>query len=218
MKTSNIIVLSVFLSIMIGTTLLVFVSLSEAGYGLTSSDKENFMVYNKKSQSFSLLTDVKPDKKETLQDFKTLIIKGKGTIKLTNKDNENYIYKHQANTLTQKQDTLIINLKTPFVTLNYTDIKDIVISDSVYVNCDVLTGDVVNISATDKSILRIKNLDLNKVNIKAMLNSRVKIRSIAPREPKVYLKGLVFTQRNLKIKNRDNANIEITQITKTKSN
>ncbi len=218
MKTSNIIVLSVFLSIMIGTTLLVFVSLSEAGYGLTSSDKENFMVYNKKSQSFSLLTDVKPDKKETLQDFKTLIIKGKGTIKLTNKDNENYIYKHKANTLTQKQDTLIINLKTPFVTLNYTDIKDIVISDSVYVNCDVLTGDVVNISATDKSILRIKKLDLNKVNIKAMLHSRVKIRSIAPREPKVYLKGLVFTQRNLRIKNRDNANIEITQITKTKSN
>ncbi len=192
MKASNIILLSIFLSVIVGATSLLFVGIYEVK---NIGKHENIHKQTMETQ--------------TLNTFNTLIILGNGKIRLEKNDSANYIYKSNKDTVTQKQDTLIINVNMANSKIYYTNIKNIKISDNARVRFDVFEGDTANIDVTENSNLRINRFKLNQLNAKIKGNASIRIENIDDEIEKASAKFSISDNSQLRIQNSDNLKIEI---------
>lgn len=193
MKTSNIILLSIFLSIIIGITALFFVGMYEVNnYKGNNADS---------NQSY-----VAKIEKKSVDAFNTLIVSGNGVLKLGQDANENYIESNSKNIINSQGDTLKIIIDTK-CKLKFTKFKNIILEGNVFAKAEDIANDSLKISASENSRLQVQNISASSLAINMFGNANVNISYIKSESGNTH--ALFYISENAKLKIKDANNLQM---------
>lgn len=169
MKASNIILLSIFLSMLIGGSSLYFVGKYEA----------------KKLVSGEMVVH-----ERNLNEFKTLIIKGKTNIQIEQNDSRNYLKNSDDNgdVLTQSGDTLIIEATKNRCRLYFTNVENLILDEKAHVYIRNMKVDTLNIEARAGSFARINEMEFKNATISTFGTAKLRILNFKNSAPNDYAK------------------------------
>jgi hypothetical protein len=163
MKSSNIILLSAFASIVIWILAAMFTAKAKMKAVL----KEHPELFDNKMHQGN-------HKTVQLEPFHTLVINGGGRIEI--EESEGWSFDQildDKNTMELRNDTLFMNVTGKGCNLNVNDLKNIVLKDSVWVEISDIETDSFNIFANHQTNLEIEKIKVKYIGIKSFDHSRI---------------------------------------------
>ncbi len=208
MKKSNIILVSIFVSILIWITVSVLTAVTKMKHILKEQNIEQPAAENNKDDGITV----------NLDSFSVIVASGKGEVAVEQSDKNTFQYfSADSNTLTFKNDTLFLNIKDKENYITAEGLKTIILTDSVNLEISELETDTVNIKTDGNSNVFIYGLKTNVLNIKTSESSSAKLYDIKgdyietnivlKDKSKLYLDN--SSNLNLNIKKDRNAELEI---------
>jgi len=198
MKTSKIIILSIFATIIIWITILFFTATSKIKYLL----KENgFEQTNKK---------IEVDKGETLKldNFSVIVLSGKGEITAEQSDHNSFQYfSENGNKPEVKNDTLFFDVDGKNKYIYAKNLRTVLISEKVKFDLIDFQSDTFNIKTSDKSHTEINGLRVKTLNIFTKNNSSVELYNLKNQNIKSEL--ILKDKSKLYIDDAGNLNLNI---------
>ncbi len=195
MKTSNIILLSIFLSVIIGGTSVLFLGIYEAKAMRNTEEIEYHKIENL-------------SKKKTLESFKVLVVKGEGILDLNHDTIENYLSSRYEITSKQKQDTLFIDM-TNHCSLHYNNLQSILIMGNISANAREIEADSLHINIQGNSKFNINNLIVKYLELESYANSQIWISGLGDSKDTKYMKFSLSGNSNIDLYNNYNNNIKM---------
>ncbi len=208
MKTSKIILLSIFGSILIWITAVFFTATSKIKTLLKENGFEQTENTNK----------VNKGKTIKLTNFTTAVVSGKGEITISQSDNNSFQCFSDSQVLPEiKNDTLFVPADGHDNYINAVNLKTIILNDKVKADISDIKSDTFNIQTRKKSEASLNNLNIKVLNILTEGKSSVELYDIQGTgiETKLVLKdkSKVYIDKsdnlNLNIKKDSDAKIEI---------
>jgi len=165
MKTSKIIILSIFATIIIWITILFFTA--------------NAKIKHLKESVFEQTNkEIKIDKGETLKldNFSVILLSGKGEIIAEQSDHNSFQYfSENENKPEVKNDTLFFDVNGKNKYIYAKNLRSVLISEKVKLVLTDFQSDTFNIKSSDKSHTEINGLSIKTLNIFTQNNSSVEL-------------------------------------------
>lgn len=169
MKTSNIILLAIFASILVwilATFLTIKNKMHEFTEDLTQTETQE------------VIKDLS-DGATKLEDFNTIKVEGNGGIEIMQfPENNISMSEHEDLEMRVEDNILYINLKNDKrIMLRAKNLKNILIKDRVNVDIQNLSADTLAINTKDNAEISVQNLEVNFIKLKSEDNSEVYFRN-----------------------------------------
>lgn len=169
MKTSNIILLAIFASILVwilATFLTIKNKMHEFTEDLTQTETQE------------VIKDLS-DGATKLEDFNTIKVEGNGSIEIMQfPENNISMSEHEDLEMRVEDNILYINLKNDKrIMLRAKNLKNILIKDRVNVDIQNLSADTLAINTKDNAEISVQNLEVNFIKLKSEDNSEVYFRN-----------------------------------------
>jgi hypothetical protein len=190
MKTSNIILLAVFASIIIWIFAAFFTAKAKIKEVL--NDHPELIKSNEEKEL--------ERKVAVLEPFNTMVVKGNGDLYV--EKSEGYSFDQVINDVNKaevKNDTLFIHVDGKDCTLNLNTVKNINTKEEVKVEITDLESDTINIFTEGKSRIKVKSLKANFFKLVTQDNSKARLYDV--NYPNIEAEFFIRNHSNVKINN-----------------
>jgi hypothetical protein len=168
MKTSNIILLSAFASIIIWILVAMF----------TAKAKMKEII--KEHPEYIIQNSADVNKKTVqLEPFSTIVVSGGGHLQIQKSDGWSFNQMiDEENKINLKNDTLFISISSGNCNLNVNKIRHLLLKDSVWVELSDFETDSFNIFTANDSHLEVDALKIRYIGLKSQDHSKIEFESI----------------------------------------
>jgi hypothetical protein len=184
MKTSNIILLSAFASIIIWIVAALFTAKAKMNEIL--KEHPEFIVKDSNEKNLKTVQ---------LESFHTIVVNGGGHLQIEKSEGWSFDQRLDANNkIEMKNDTLFVTVSGSDCNLNINQLKNIVLNDSVWVELSDFETDSFTIFSRNESRLEINDVKVKYIGLKSFDHSKIEFNGMNEQNTKAEFNIKNFSQ------------------------